>query len=422
MISALVRSPALWLTGVLLLLSLPLLVLREIPNYSSDEANFHLPAVRQIAGHWPRLDVTADSLSATAPGYHYALATLGQITGTRLRTMRAINFLVSAAVLGLLALVWQRRGGAPALAIAAILPLAASNFFVKSASCLVTDNAALLCVAGGLSAVFFCSAPTPASFGFWAVGATAVRQSNVWLSGLGAVAAIAALGPVRRRLFLGVAALAPLAALGLLWSQWHGPVPPAWREPHLARPNASMLAPLVYLLALAALLAPAYFMAAGERLRGRDSRWIGGASALGFLLALVGPTNFDHDAGRWGGYLWEASRHLPHFGRRSLFFLVLCPLGSVAIVSLARALWQRNLPRAAILWITGLVCWASTLIVNQQAFHRYYEPTLLLFLISWLLLMQSPRPAAPTRGLWLLGGAQIVLTVATAHARAYGVL
>jgi hypothetical protein len=422
--SALLRSPGSLLIAVLLLLSLPLLVLRDIPNYSWDETNYHVPAVRQIAGHWPRLDLIGDSLSATAPGYHYVLATVGQLTGTRLRTMRAINFVVSSGVIALLVLFWNRRGADSALAIAAILPLAASNFFVKSASCLVTDNAALLCVAGALTTALFCGQPSPTRLALWGFGATAVRQSNVWLAGLGAVAAIATPGSPRRRVLMVLAAIAPIGALAILWSQWHGPAPPIWRDQLLGRPDANAAAPAVYLLSLIALMAPAYFFAAGARIRTTDWLWLGAGAAGGLLVATFGPTNFDYAAGRWGGYLWDASKYLPLIGRRSLLFLTLCPLGGAVLVSLVRALRVHCGLSAASVWLGGGVCWASTLIVNQQAFHRYYEPTLLLFLVCWLLLMSTPHRAESTRarGLWLLGAVQIALTVSTAHARAYGII
>ena len=81
------------------LLCLPLLVSDRVTNYTFDESNYHLPAIRQIRAHWPRLDLLADSLSATAPGYQYALATASFVTTSHRLPLRLVNFAVSLGVL-----------------------------------------------------------------------------------------------------------------------------------------------------------------------------------------------------------------------------------------------------------------------------------------------------------------------------------
>lgn len=408
------------LIALFAVLCVPLMLVEDEGPYTADETAYYLPAIRQIRSHWPALDVSRDSLSATGPGYHYFLATVSLVTGTGRLPLRAVNFTVSVAVFAVLWRAWP-AGTTPLFALLALLPLAASNFFVKSASFVVTDNAALLAVTGTL-ATLFCSARPGAGIvaGLLSAAAVLVRQSNAWLA-----------APLAIRLFQSgrawhwVALAFPFAILGWLAIAWGGLVPPAWQQVHY---GSSGLVPAagVYLLAVLAPLGAVYYLAA----RTPDWRddWrsplviVGTAAGLG--LALAGPTTPDYEAGRWGGYLWNLAARLPAFGGRSGLFLVLTPLGAAMLVALARRLW-RETGHGTWPWLAAFLAWAAAGLANRQVFHRYFEPTILVLLICWLALLARARiaqgrAAFDGRPLAVLGLVQLAATVITAHGRTFG--
>ncbi|HWA87034.1 MAG TPA: hypothetical protein VG710_12470, partial [Opitutus sp.] len=121
---------------VFALLCWPLIFLSHPSNYEGDEKEYYLPAIEAMRAHWPQMDLRADSLSATAPGYAYVLATASRVVGDSVLAMRMLNWVVSLAVLFLLWLVLQDTRCRPLTL--ALAPLALSNFFIKSASWVVT--------------------------------------------------------------------------------------------------------------------------------------------------------------------------------------------------------------------------------------------------------------------------------------------
>jgi len=410
------------LAALFALLCLPLLFSPGESNYTWDETSYHLPAVRQIRTHWPRLDVLHDSLSATAPGYHYFLAGVSFLTGTGRQALRLVNFAVSLGLLGLLWKFWP-AGYSPRLACLAVFPLAASNFFVKSASWVVTDNAALLAIAGALGALFFVPARSglPWSSGL-AAAAVCIRQSGVWLV---APLCVCLLGKDQSRLRLLLLA-PPLLALAWLVVAWHGLVPPDWQESHQA--GAGLVpAAGTYALAVLALLGMAYY-AAGRPPAWKDdlfSPWTGLGALAGLGVALGGPNVPAYAEGRWGGYLWVVAGHLPAVGAYSLLFLLLAPAGGALLAMLGRRLWLEAGASAALAWFAAYACWFATGLSNRQVYHRYFEPVTLVLLICWLALLARARPPTEPRRttpLAVLGSLQLALTLVTAYGRTFGLL
>lgn len=403
------------------LLCVPLMLVEHEGPYTADETAYYLPAIRQIRTHWPALDPSRDSLSATAPGYHYFLATVSLLTGTGRWPLRVVNFAVSAAVLIVLWRVWP-VGTDPRLALAALLPLAASNFFVKSASFVVTDNAALLTVTAALVALSFSSRPAAGIHaGIFSAAAVFIRQSNTWLAGPLAVY----LCQARARTWHWVAFAFPFGVLFWLASAWGGLVPPAWQPVHY---GAAGLVPAAgaYALAVLAPLGAAYYAAALASDWRDDFRSplvaVGLVAGLG--LALSGPTTPDYETGRWGGYFWSLAGRLPAWGDRSCVFLALTPLGGAMLVVLTRRLW-RETGRAALPWLAAFAAWSVASLANRQVFHRYFEPTILVLLICWLALLARARMAqgratSDLRPLAALGLVQVSITMITAHGRTFG--
>lgn len=413
-------APLLLLWLAVSTLCAPLLLRTDVSSYTWDERNYHQPAVRQIAERWPALDLRRDSLSATAPGYQWFLAGVSRVVGTGERPLRVVNLLVS---LGALAILWHALPLAAAERMVLLLPLALSNFFVKSASHVVTDNAALLAVAASLSAVLVSPAGRPGRAGCWAAAAVAVRQSNVWLFAPLALANLLS-SAQRSRPAAWIAALLPVGVLGILVVRWGGLVPPEWTATHLGRPGFSLLTNAAYLLGVAALLAPAYAWAVRAALDGntrRKSMAIGGV--VGLAVALLAVTAPDYEAGRWGGYLWSAAEKLPVVQGRSVLFLLLAPLGGAALACLISAVWKAAPSAPRVVWTTAFGGWAASGLVNQQTFHRYFEPMMLVLLILAVALVYRAEPGRlDRRALLLLAVFQSAVTFATAHARTFGLL
>lgn len=414
--------PLAWLAAFFALLCLPLLLSTQETNYTWDESSYHLPAVRQIHEHWPKLDLAKDSLSATAPGYHYFLAGISYLTGTSRLALRLLNFFLSFGVVALLYRIGSTRLS-PWTVIVIVAPLAFSNFFVKSASYLVTDNAALLATTAALSALFFSHSARGTHQGsLLAAASVFIRQSGIWLIAPLACRVLLEPHPVRRMVLV----LPPCILLAWLVLTWGGIVPPQWYSlTHVS--HGLVPAAGAYIFSVLALFAPAYYLAIhGEGWR-EDffSRWTIAGAVVGLSLALAGSNVPDYEAGRWGGYLWELAIRLPIIGAYSPVFLVLSPTGGALLGMLVRRLRQETSTASAALWLTALASWVGTALSNRQLFHRYYEPTLVMLLICWLFLVAHPRtPKAPLTisPLIALAGIQLVLTLLTAHARTFGFL
>lgn len=404
------------------ILCAPLILARDHSNLSDDEAEYYLPAIAQIRSHWPRLDLVRDSLSATSPGYPYVLATVSLVTGPSRVALRIVNWIVSAAVLALFWSLLRRHGAGLTLALA---PLALSNFFVKSASFVVTDNAALLAIGLAVVALLFTADFSGVRRGaLGAALAVAIRQTNAWLV---LPLAIREAMDARRehRRARGWWLVLPLVPLGILALAWHGLVPPVWTERQVAEGGFS-LTPLVYELAVLATLGWPFYLAVttpaeGRALLRRRGFWL--AAAAGLALSVLVSTVPDHAAGRWGGYWWSIAARLPVIGHTSPVFLVLAAAGGALAFALVDRLARTAGAVAALRWTATLAAWSATALVNHFVFHRYFEPPLLVFLIAWIALQSAGHATAGLARRWpllALAAGQLGLTLVTTHAQAHG--
>ena len=402
-------------------LCLPL-ILTQGGGYSYDEANYHIPAILQIRSHWPRLDIERDSLSATPPGYHYFLATLSLVIGQGRLNLRLVNWGVSLALLGVLW--WRFDARRRNLALMGILPLLASNFFVKSASWVVTDNAALLGTAVVLlGALADTQGPPTWAQGVVAAATTFVRQTCVWLAAPIAFRALRLRGWSRLQV---LASLMPILVLGFLYSRWEGMVPRVWRTAAVqGGGTANGLAAIAYILTVFFLLGAAYFCvvsAKGDWRLDLCGKWAAIGSVLGILAAVGGPNDFDRSAGRWGGYLWALIAAIPAAFHRSVFLMVMAPLGGALLGAMCASLSRRAGRARAAIWAGSYGAWAATYLPNRQVFQRYYEPATLIFLILWLALSTDGLPAVRIRRMWPLAGVslvQLAITFLFAYGRTF---
>jgi hypothetical protein len=411
------------LSGCFLLLAAPLL-LTSSGNYVWDQDNYHVPAVLQIRAHWPMLDLDKDVFSAVAPGYHWFLAGVSRIVGAELPMLRAINLAVSLLALTFL-FSWSCRYLRPMDSAILLLPLAASNFFVKAAAWVVTDNPALFLASIVLLGVLRRPTLTGVAYlGMAATGASFVRQTNAWLAGplllhwsLSIYWRKSRESAPRKAMALALS-LGPIILIAWLYATWHGLVPPRWQEAAFQISTCAIAYQLVVFL----VFSPFLFGFAGLcREIGRLNRWTFLASlAIGLTVAVASPTSYSYPEGRWGGYLWTIVGYAPSVWERSTFFLLLSPLGALALAGVWSRLKRESAPYTANVWIFSVICWSATFIVNRQVFHRYFEPMLLIFLVAALAASSYGNlDRAQRKRIAALALLQTAGTLATAWARSF---
>jgi hypothetical protein len=414
------RRELLLIIGLFAATCWPLMSSLQTSNYVFDELNYHLPAVRQIASHWPALDLERDSLSATAPGYHYALATVSQITGDGMRRMRFINWAVSAALLAMIYVFIRKRLPATE-SMLLISPFAASNFFIKSACWVVTDNAALFLTAMSLFAALEYAAPAAKiRLSLASAAAVFVRQMAVWTTVLPFAAALKPGTPFdssrRREILIALLLAVPgFIAVALLIHAWGGLVPPIWSETSVRLSTAGPIYLLSVLGIFGYLVLPDNTLHLLFQPAFRRTALI--VFAVGMLFSLTSETSHSYEHGRWGGYLWSLAMRLPVVSGHSVLFALLCGLGALVVALLFKSLVVEGKKDVATVFLIGLAAWAATFVVNRQIFHRYFEPTVLIFLISFCSQLTT-RDDEDGTWRWRLGGCgllQLTATFVSAH-------
>jgi hypothetical protein len=354
-----------------------------------DEMRCYLPAITQMRSKFPAVDLREDSFSASPPGYTHLLAGLSLVTGDSLPAHRAWHATLCLAGAIFLMLWVAHLSNAGVAAVAAMLPMVGSSYYLKSSAQLTTDNPALILTFAALAVVLFAEAGRGGAWRAFALGAAAVyvRHISAWLA---APLLVESVNVLRRR---GPAAALPwaLAAAGLaallgyfVWA-WGGLVPPLWAS---AQGDPSLTS-AVYTLALAGIFGWFFLYASGESECRAGDWWAAGAGVLaGGVLFLFAETGPSQDDGRWGGVLWAVAERLPVIGGRSYLFLPLASAGGGLLAVFARRLFM-SAPDKGLVWMTALGAWLVTGVVNRQIFQRYYESPLLGFLGFWLLLMWS---------------------------------
>ncbi len=419
--------PALLLAILFAALTLPPAILgRGGTSEQADEQSFHLPAIQTFAAEWPSPDLVRYELAMT-PGYHLVMAAVLRAGGS-VTTLRIINALIGVTLA--LAMWWavraamrddsQRAGWlAPLLA----LPLLACSYTLGSAISLTTDNAAML----GAVIVLGFAASRPMTLALTLALAGAVlaivllRQVHLWLGGVVLFAALSA-SPIAHHLpawcrglidessstnihntkpraawspVLGgiIALVIPAIAVGIFAWMWGGLVPVSeWSQKfHGKGPN---LAAPAFCLALLGALGPAFAMFHVENVPRLCVQRVTYALAAcgGLLVALAVPTGAQLATadgpppdGRGYGWLWKLAyefgqRATADVAERSVVITLLAPVGAVVLVFLWRAAALNGRARPATILLVALAGWLAAQTMNPQAWQRYFEPMVLVFL------------------------------------------
>jgi hypothetical protein len=197
---------------------------------------------------------------------------------------------------------------------------------------------------------------------------------------------------------------APAAlVLGGFWLLWnHQLVPPTFVAWH-----GSSIQPATpaFVLGLTAILAPFF---AGWLWPGAVNAWRDHRAALliagffGLVLAVLAPSGWDLEQGRFGG-VWTVYRLVGTVAGRSLALIVLAPLGAVVVVAALAGMGVRQR------WtmLAALTGFAIANCANPQLWQRYHEP----FVLMWLIIASalaasraSPPDSAGLQRAWKLGG------------------
>jgi hypothetical protein len=378
-----------------------LLILRgvDVGSWGWDHSQYHTLAIQKFAEQWPTPDLV-NYASATSPGWHLLLSLFLKM-GASFTLLRGVSTLAGVVLL-LSATHTAARWVSPRTAACLMLPLAFSPFAVGGSAWITTDVPALACVAlslgaamGGMAVVSgrltkdASSAPRPRWMwiaALWAALGVCVRQPVAWLA-----APIAWRALRERRWSALIAALVPVAVLGLFVAMWGGLMPPPYRYLHSKGANPAAL-PLMLALAgcwglplLLALLAST----CGDVAAGVAPPWsrIGRNAAIAavasLLVAALIPTSMSVDDGRCFGPLWQLIERVPAPAHRSLVMLVLVPLGGASIAGLATLAFHRGAGALATMLLLALLMATAANMANSQAWQRYADLPLLLVL-PWL--------------------------------------
>lgn len=385
-----------------------------------DERRCYFPNVETMAAKFPSVDLLADSMTSSPPGYFHLLGGMTRVTGASTALIRLNHVLLSLAGVLLCFVLLQRLAGRGAWSFLPFLPLFLGAYYLKQSCLISTDNVGLSLAVAVLTLLFF--APKTMAYscvaGALALLAVYCRQTSIWLvAPLGAPFLLRILqvgkhnGRWSYELTAAVGGFLCLCLLAIFYVTWEGLLPEKWREAHY---GWSLTAPL-YAVCLIGLLAP-FFLPLRDCWRQQSLRLaLIMAILLGFSLFLLAPSSFDSERGRWGGFLWTVARLTPEIADRALVFVPLAVLGFFAIIVTTQRLWQAN-PTSAALWLLALVAWLSSTIPNSHIFHRYFEGYVLLFL-GFAAVMATPdtrlaraKIYALTAVLFLLGVVSLYFT------------
>lgn len=379
----------------LLLLALPFVAVLvwthglggSFPGLQAGDEPQHWATVRTAADAWP-VPVLRGYATWSGPLVYWLLAALSLPLGGSLAAAQVVVAGFSWGTCAIAYVVFRRRlGTRPSDALVLALMLAVSPFFFGQSFRVLTDNPTWFFVALALERLLaYASRPKLARFAAFAAclaAASLMRQISVWLLLPGLVALLgtpASRGVRRAGVALLAAAIAPLAALLVVWG---GPLPPA---PGGLPAPVSVDAGYRYrnlLLTLgvagwyALFLLPSHEVTAWARRLHTDRTWVLVltlpaavalvsllAGALGVVTSFLGlVSRFPQPLVRGSGLLWWG----------------LVPLG--AAVTAGLSITRRAQPTDRIL-VSALAGVLVSALANPRWYERYVDAPLLLLLAA----------------------------------------
>jgi 4-amino-4-deoxy-L-arabinose transferase-like glycosyltransferase len=350
----------------------------DVTSEAYDQNQHHLLVIESFAQQWPTPDLR-DYQSATAPLWHLVQSVPAAL-GVPLAGLRLLAAIAGAALVLLAARVAVRLGGDVRLAWLAA-PLAVSPYLLSGSIWITTDVPATLMLTAALAAAM---GGRPG--GGWLLGlGTAIRQTGLWMAPPMAVMRWfgAPQGtPTMERVRGAIAVTLPaITIVGLLVWMWGGLTPPGYRDQHDRGVNLAVPAFTLGLIALIGV--PLVTMRGARELLAMPRIAPCCVAGLALLAAVAVPTDYDIEAGRWGGPLWTVIRQSPVVADRSLALLVLAPIGALALLALVKRAHEATRHGSGLALGTAVLCLMAVNTANSQCWERYADLPLLV-LLPWL--------------------------------------
>ena len=343
--------------------------------FSYDESEYHYPVILQFARDLPFPDLTNYN-SATTPLFHLLFAVLGKIMGTDIQHLRMINFFITVFSTILLFKLLIKQFNLPYFsALLSTSLFALSPYFFREAFVVMTDNLPVLWLL--LFLQYYLRFKDNGSFRnylyslFFIMLLCLTRQTYLYLA-LPVAADIYMNKELKQSrslyLLLLIAAIAPTL---LLFFTWKGLTPPQFQERHT---ESSLLNIKPALYGLGVLGFYSLFITGDKIYRTflsiRKQKVIA-AVLLGWVLLFFFPlTKANHDF----GYLWYIADELPSIHGTPILFYILVAIG----ICVSSSIWRLETPPFYLLFILGLFV---SEIPNKYFFQRYYDSSILIFLL-----------------------------------------
>lgn len=417
---------ALALAALFLLGALPLILTGKGNGTNrGDQDDYHLPVIREFAAQWPH-PYLRDYNAAMTPAYHLLMAGVYRATQSVL-DLKLLNALLTVGLLVTLALAVARSVG-PLAGIVLCLPFLCSQYIFTSGVWLVPHNPAWWCVLLVLLISLRRRVDwiTYVGGGLCLLALVLLRQVHLWAAAPLLVAAWlgsekqsevdrspkAERSPAKecqwtRVAWMALCVIPAVAAVAFFIHLWHGTVPPMQRT-NVAGGNPAVPAFILALTGIYMVFFATVFPWKAAFTRARRQRTIS-AMSLGLVIGLVAgvlpQTNYDVNAGRWGG-LWHVVRHLPMFDSRSILIIGLAALGGTLV-----ALWIVTLPsRPRWIILAAFVGFIAANCAASQAWQRYDDPFLLM--IFPLMAIRLPKTSQQWNAPHLAGPIALALLLA----------
>ena len=388
-----------------------------LTQQAGDMRDWHLPQVNIFVEH-PFSFLSYQPDSATLPGHHIFLAWIGRLLGYRHIAPDNIPIRLVNAAFGYLAVIYAWRifsrhcaGHSTPLIMA--VPIAFSSYLLFASIWINTDNGAFLFYEAVIDL-----ATNPGPLSLWALPICAAlvmwRQIYLPVTGLFGISWLLYDRKATSLYRPALAVLIPCVILGIYDLHWGGLTPPRFQ--HF---NGQAQQPALPLSAFSvmAIILPFYwgYLGATVRsfLRSRPAVALAIAAVV-VLLWLLGPSDHNVAAGRWGGLVWSLTRLLPNIDDRSPLILVTALVGALTLGALIADSVRKPGPLLACI---GFCLYLVGYCAQREAFQRYIEVQI-LFIYGFLSLGHQPPTAVMRYGPIVLGVAFAALSLA----RAYGIL
>lgn len=362
-----------------------------------DQNTFHLPQINYFKNEYFNL-FNYKSTTATTPGQHFFYAVILKILNyngisDNYFKLRIIHSIFNIFIIIIFAILF-RSFSKKLNTIYYLFPIIFSPYFINGALYITTDNGALGFIA--LSMFFlFKSEINHTNICYANIANTLSilwRQNTIWLQLPLFVSSIKSLLK-RKKYYYFFSHLIPLIALTYFVINWGGLTPKEFQKVHSKGLNFSSV---IYCLALSSIFSIFYLNNFIDNIKLIPVKWKRKLAFFGILLgSIIGiliPSQMNYNSGRWGGYLWTASTYFPNIYNRSVLLIFMTIIGSIILVYIFYLLYKKDKLLSIVLFLSWILSTTS----NFFVFHRYFEPTLLLFFSLFSLQLRIDPNKIPT--------------------------